>query len=132
KEVVWQVGRTGKLTPIGVMEPVELCGATIRSATLNNYGDITHKDLKSGSRVIIRRSNDVIPEVLSVVEHTKDSRDIPVPSVCPACGSKLEEFGANLFCVNSLHCEPQIVNKTVHLCSKNACDIDGISLKTAE
>ena len=66
------------------------------------------------------------------MEHTKDSRDIPVPSVCPACGSKLEEFGANLFCVNSLHCEPQIVNKTVHFCSKNACDIDGISLKTAE
>lgn len=132
KEVVWQVGRTGKLTPIGVMEPVELCGATIRRATLNNYGDITRKDLKTGSRVIIRRSNDVIPEVLSVVEHTKDSRDIPVPSVCPACGSKLEEFGANLFCVNSLHCEPQIVNKTVHFCSKNACDIDGISLKTAE
>lgn len=132
KEVIWQVGRTGKLTPIGVMEPVELCGATIRRATLNNYGDITRKDLKTGSRVIIRRSNDVIPEVLSVVEHTKDSRDIPVPSVCPACGSKLEEFGANLFCVNSLHCEPQIVNKTVHFCSKNACDIDGISLKTAE
>ena len=85
KEVIWQVGRTGKLTPIGVMEPVELCGATIRRATLNNYGDITRKDLKTGSRVIIRRSNDVIPEVLSVVEHTKDSRDIPVPSVCPVC-----------------------------------------------
>lgn len=132
KEVVWQVGRTGKLTPIGIMEPVELCGATIRRATLNNYGDIVRKDLKIGSRVIIRRSNDVIPEVMSVVEHTPASRDIERPEFCPACGSRLEEFGANLFCVNSLMCEPQIVLKTVHFCSKNACDIDGISLKTAE
>ena len=132
REVVWQVGRTGKLTPIGKMDPVELCGATIQRATLNNFGDITRKDLKTGSKVIVRRSNDVIPEVMSVVEHTPDSKDILKPEFCPSCGSRLTEFGANLFCVNSLNCKPQIVQKFVHYCSKNACDIEGISDKTAE
>lgn len=132
KEVHWQVGRTGKLTPIGIMGPVELCGATIKRATLNNFGDITRKDLKIGSKVIIRRSNDVIPEVLSVVEHTDGSKLIEKPQICPSCGSKLTEFGANLFCTNSLHCRPQIVSKLVHFCSKNACDVDGVSAKTAD
>lgn len=132
REVVWQVGRTGKLTPIGKMDPVELCGATIQRATLNNFGDITRKDLKTGSKVIVRRSNDVIPEVMSVVEHTPDSKDILKPEFCPSCGSRLTKFGANLFCVNSLNCKPQIVQKFVHYCSKNACDIEGISDKTAE
>lgn len=132
KEVVWQVGRTGKLTPIGIMQPVELCGATIRRATLNNFGDITRKELKTGSKVIVRRSNDVIPEVMSVVEHLPDSKVIEKPTICPSCGSALIEYGANMFCVNSLNCKPQIVSKLVHFCSKNACDIDGISVKTAE
>ena len=132
REVIWQVGRTGKLTPIGKMDPVELCGATIQRATLNNFGDITRKDLKTGSKVIVRRSNDVIPEVMSVVEHTPDSKDILKPEFCPSCASRLTEFGANLFCVNSLNCKPQIVQKFVHYCSKNACDIEGISDKTAE
>ncbi len=132
KEVNWQVGRTGKLTPVGIMEPVELCGATIKRATLNNFRDITRKELKIGSKVIIRRSNDVIPEVLSVVEYNKDSRHIEKPATCPSCGSKLIEFGANIFCTNSLHCKPQIVAKLVHFCSKNACDVDGVSAKTAD
>lgn len=132
KKVEWQVGRTGKLTPIGIMEPVDLCGATVRRATLNNFGDITRKDLKIGSKMIVRRSNDVIPEVLSVVEHFDDSKDITKPQTCPACGSKLVEWGAHIFCRNSLHCKPQIVLKLVHFCSKNACDIEGISIKTAD
>ena len=68
--VEWQVGRTGKLTPLGILEPVELCGATIRKATLNNYGDIERKRLKLNSFVYVRRSNDVIPEVLDVAEDT--------------------------------------------------------------
>ena len=132
EKVEWQVGRTGKLTPIGIMEPVELCGATIRRATLNNFGDIIRKDLKVGSKMIVRRSNDVIPEVLSVVEHFKDSKVITRPQVCPACGSELEEWGAHIFCRNSLDCKPQIVLKLVHFCSKNACDIEGVSIKTAD
>ena len=132
EKVEWQVGRTGKLTPIGIMDPVELCGATVRRATLNNFGDIIRKDLKVGSKMIVRRSNDVIPEVLSVVEHFEHSEDIEKPQFCPACGSELVELGAHIFCRNSLNCKPQIVLKLVHFCSKNACDIEGISIKTAD
>lgn len=129
-DVEWQVGRTGKLTPIAKLQPVELCGATIRRATLNNFGDITRKRLKKGALVFIRRSNDVIPEVLGAAEEGGD--DIVKPNVCPACGSPLQEVGANLYCVNAEHCRPQIVARIAHYCSKNACDIDGLSDKTAE
>jgi len=82
--------------------------------------------------MIVRRSNDVIPEVLSVVEHFEKSVDIEKPQFCPACGSELVELGAHIFCRNSLNCKPQIVLKLVHFCSKNACDIEGVSIKTAD
>ena len=127
-DVDWQVGRTGKLTPIGLLEPVELCGATIKRATLNNFGDITRKKLRKNALVFIRRSNDVIPEVLGSAED--GGQDIAKPTVCPACGSGLTEVGAHLFCTNASHCVPQIVARITHYCSKNACDIDGISEKT--
>lgn len=130
QSVEWQVGRTGKLTPIGHLEPVELCGATIQRATLNNFGDITRKKLKTGSLVFVRRSNDVIPEVLGSADDNGEV--IEKPSICPACGSALCEVGANLYCTNAEHCRPQIVARISHYCSKNACDIDGISDKTIE
>lgn len=93
------MGRTGKLTPLAQLEPVELAGATVRKATLNNYGDILRKDVKIGSRVLIRRSNEVIPEILGATEHTDDSREIEKPTVCPACGTPLNEVGAHLVLV---------------------------------
>ena len=129
-DVVWQVGRTGKLTPTAELQAVELCGATIKRATLNNYGDITRKGVKRGGLVFIRRSNDVIPEVLGAAD---DNGEIIVkPTHCPACASELQEVGAHLYCVNAEHCRPQIVARISHYCSKNACDIDGISDKTVE
>ncbi|MCM1042949.1 MAG: NAD-dependent DNA ligase LigA [Corallococcus sp.] len=129
-DVDWQVGRTGKLTPTANLEAVELCGATIKRATLNNYGDIVRKNLLLNSYVFLRRSNDVIPEVLGLAEKTTDSSPIAKPKVCPACGSTLEEVGAHLFCPNKNGCRPQIVARLTHYCSKPACDIDGISEKT--
>ncbi|MBO5411820.1 MAG: NAD-dependent DNA ligase LigA [Clostridia bacterium] len=130
KEVVWQVGRTGKLTPLALLEPVELAGATVSRATLNNYGDILRKDVKIGSRVLVRRSNEVIPEILGATEHTKDSKDVEKPTTCPACGSALEEIGAHLFCPNR-RCEPRVVAALDHYAGKNAMDIDGFSESTA-
>ncbi len=130
--VDWQVGRTGKLTPAANLEPVELCGATIRRATLNNYGDILRKNLSIGSQVFIRRSNDVIPEVLGLAQMGENSVEIVKPTRCPACNSILVENGAHLFCTNHLGCRPQIVSRLTHYCSKNACDIEGISDKTME
>ena len=71
KEVIWQVGRTGKLTPLALVEPVDLGGATVRKATLNNFGDVLRKDVKVGSKVLIRRSNEVIPEILGAIGDRK-------------------------------------------------------------
>ena len=131
KEVRWQVGRTGKLTPLAELEPVDLAGVTVRRATLNNYGDILRKDVKKGSKVLIRRSNEVIPEILGTVEHAAGSIDVQKPAVCPFCGSPLSETGANLFCPNRL-CRPRVVAKLAHYASKDAMDIEGFSEKTAE
>ncbi len=129
KSVTWNVGRTGKLTPLAHLEPVELCGATIRKATLNNYGDILRKKVKIGSRVFIRRSNDVIPEILGVAEDN-DGKPIVPPDVCPACGAKLYEDGAHIFCPNEYGCRPQVIGRLEHFTSKECMDIRGISEKS--
>ena len=130
KEVIWQVGRTGKLTPLALLEPVELGGATVSRATLNNYGDILRKDVKIGSRVLVRRSNEVIPEILGATEHFAESKEVEKPTICPACGSVLKETGAHLFCPNR-NCTPRIVAMLDHYASKNAMNIDGFSESTA-
>ena len=130
RDVRWQVGRTGKLTPLADLEPVELAGVTVRKATLNNYGDILRKDVKKGSKVLIRRSNEVIPEILGTVEHVPGSVDVQKPSVCPFCGTPLTEVGANIFCPNR-DCRPRIIAKIEHFCSKGAMDIEGLSEMTA-
>ena len=131
KEVIWQVGRTGKLTPLALLEPVDLGGATVSRATLNNYGDITRKDVKIGSRVLVRRSNEVIPEILGTTEHYPHSQEVEKPTICPACGTPLQEIGAHLFCPNKL-CTPRIVAALDHYASKNAMNIDGFSESTAQ
>ncbi len=131
KKVFWQVGRTGKLTPLAEIEPVELAGATVRRATLNNFGDLTRKDVKVGSRILVRRSNEVIPEILGAVSHVEGATPVEKPSVCPYCGSPVREVGANLFCPNA-DCPPRVVQKLTHYCSKNAADVDGMSEATLQ
>ena len=131
-DVTWEVGRTGKLTPLAHLEPVELAGARISRATLNNYDDILRKRVGIGSRVFIRRSNDVIPEILSSVEGDAPTAPIERPSVCPACGAHVEQRGAHMFCTNSLTCPPQIVARLAHFASRDAMDIETFSDKTAE
>ena len=134
EDVIWQVGRTGKLTPLAFVSPVELAGATVRRATLNNYSDIQRKRVKVGAKVYIRRSNEVIPEILGRVEAVDDTgeREVVKPTVCPACGSRLEERGAHIFCPNAETCPPQIVARLSHFASRDAMDIDTFSEKTAE
>lgn len=129
-DVVWQVGRTGKLTPLGIVEPVELAGATVKKATLNNYGDILRKGVKKGARVLIRRSNEVIPEILGTTEVYPDSVDVEKPTVCEYCKSELVEVGANLFCPNC-DCRPRVVANLTNFASKGGMNIDGFSEKTA-
>ncbi|MBR6737665.1 MAG: NAD-dependent DNA ligase LigA [Clostridia bacterium] len=128
-DVVWQVGRTGKLTPLGLVEPVDLGGVTVKKATLNNYGDLLKKGVKIGSRVLIRRSNDVIPEILGATEYPKNSVEVEKPTVCPYCKTTLVEDGANLFCVNQ-NCKPRVVGSLVHYSTKDAMNIEGFSEMT--
>ena len=131
-DVTWQIGRTGKLTPVAKVEPVELAGATVKQATLNNWQDIQRKRVKLGAKVWIRRSNEVIPEIMGRVdEYQEGERDIVRPQVCPACGAALQERGAHLFCPNRDGCKPQIVMRLSHFASRDAMDIDTFSEKTA-
>ena len=130
KDVKWQVGRTGKLTPLAILEPVDLGGVTVQKATLNNYGDILRKQVKINSRVLIRRSNDVIPEILGVTETFEDSLDVVKPTTCPYCGTEIIEVGANIVCPNT-DCKPRVIAKITNFASKNGMDIDGFSEMTA-
>ncbi len=131
KDIVWQVGRTGKLTPVCEIEPIELAGATVTHATLNNYDDIIRKDVAIGSTVFVRRSNEVIPEILGVAEHFETSQKIIKPETCPCCHEKLTYDGINLFCTNE-NCKDRVVAKLSHFVSKNAMNIEGLSEKTIE
>lgn len=130
--ITWQVGRTGKITPVAELEPTELCGVTIKRATLNNFNDINRKKLKLGDRVFIRRSNDVIPEVLSVAESYETSKPIEKPTLCPCCKAVLEDTGTEIYCPNHFGCRTQIVLKLAQFSSRNAMNIDGLSVKTLE
>ena len=131
-DITWQIGRTGKLTPVAELEPTELCGVTVKRATLNNYNDILRKKVKIGDKVFIRRSNEVIPEILAVAQTFNTSKVIQKPDTCPVCGTKLTETVANLYCPNHLGCAKQIIGRLTHFAGRQAMNIEGLSVKTIE
>ncbi|WP_102716574.1 NAD-dependent DNA ligase LigA [Paenibacillus castaneae] len=133
ESVSWEVGRTGKITPVARVEAVDLAGVTVQNCTLNNIGDIERKNLKYalGTHVTIRRSNDVIPEILGKADE-EPGEEIVFPVVCPSCGTELEQRGAHLFCNNKLGCQPQIIGRITHFASRDAMDIDTFSVMTAD
>lgn len=132
-DVEWNVGRSGRVGPTAILEPVELAGVTVKRATLNNMDDIARKGVRIGAEVFVRRSNDVIPEIMGIVpESLESSEEIKVPEVCPACGSHLILNGAHYFCENTLSCKPQLVKSIVHYACREAMNIEGFSEKTAE
>ena len=131
-DVVWNVGRTAKVTPSAILEPVDIGGVTVQRATLNNYDDILRKKVRIGSRVLIRRSNDVIPEILGTLPSDNETHEIEKPKTCPYCGSHLYQDGVHIFCPNTLSCVPQLVSRLTHFASRDAMDIEGFSEKTIE
>ena len=132
-DVEWNVGRSGRVGPTAILEPVDLAGVTVKRATLNNMDDIKRKGVMIGAEVFIRRSNDVIPEIMGVVESSlENATEIKVPETCPACGSHLVLDGAHYFCENTLSCKPQMVKSIVHFACRDAMNIEGFSEKTAE
>ena len=132
EKVTWELGRTGKLTPLAHVSPVEFEGVTVRKATLNNMGDIQRKKVSLGCRVWIRRSNDVIPEILGKVDDGAEGTEILPPVHCPACGGPVTAVGAHLFCLNRETCKPQAVMRLSHFASRDAMDITGFSEMTAD
>lgn len=136
-KITWEVGRTGKLTPLAHLSPVDICGVTVKRATLNNYDDIRRKRVRIGSEVWVRRSNDVIPEIMGVVwdgEGEAPETDIQPPTVCPACGGplvKLRQDGVHLFCLNRTSCRPQAIARMAHFASRQGMDIETFSTRTA-
>ena len=132
EDVVWQVGRTGKVTPIAILQPVELAGATVSRATLNNMDDIKRKQVLIGSRIFVRRSNEVIPEVLGLAEEADGAKAIEEPKVCPCCGEELTKKGPLLFCTNREGCFDQIEGRITHFASRDAFNIEGLNDKTVK
>lgn len=121
------VGRTGVLTPTGVFEPVTLAGTTVSRATLHNQDFITEKDVRVGSRVILRKAGEIIPEVVSVVENPQDSKPFTLPNTCPSCGQPVtrEAGEAATRCTNP-QCPAQLLRNLIHFASRDAMDIDGL------
>lgn len=132
EQVTWDVGRSGKLTPVAVVSPVELAGVTVKRATLNNFEDVQRKRVGIGSSVFIRRSNDVIPEILGATPDDVPREAILPPERCPACDSVLETRGAHIYCTNPLSCPPQIVGRIKHFASRDAMNIDSLGGQTAQ
>ena len=107
-----------------------MAGATVRKATLNNYGDVLRKKIKIGARVLVRRSNEVIPEILGTTDFFDNCQDVLKPTTCPYCGSPVVEVGANIFCPNN-DCRPRVIAKITNFASKGGMNIDGFSEMTA-
>ncbi len=129
-DITWQVGRTGRITPVAELEPVDIGGVTVQRATLNNFDDIQRKSVKIGSRAIVRRSNDVIPEVVGVVD--QEGQEVKIIENCPACGTKTQMIGAHLYCTNTENCPPQVINKLTHFAGRDAMNIETFNEKTAQ
>ena len=125
------VGRTGALTPVAVLAPVQVGGVTIEHATLHNADEVARKDVRVGDTVIIQRAGDVIPEIANVVieKRPPDSVAFKMPDVCPVCSASVEQVGAIHFCTGALSCPAQLKESIRHFASKRALDIEGLGDK---
>lgn len=126
-EIEVNVGRTGVLTPTGCFDPVTLAGTTVSRATLHNQDFITEKDIRVGSRVILRKAGEIIPEVVAVLSHPEGSQPYHLPERCPSCGEIVTrvEGEAATRCTNP-QCPAQLLRNLIHFASRDAMDIDGL------
>lgn len=130
-DIVPSVGRTGVVTPIAMLRPIELGGVTVSKATLHNVEHVKKLGVRAGDTVRVQRAGDVIPQVIEVVERGAAKRDWRPPTVCPSCGTALESRGPFLFCPNAFECRAQLVGRVVHYGSRHALDIEGLGDETA-
>jgi DNA ligase (NAD+) len=134
EEIAVGVGRTGKLTPVALLKPVDVGGVTVSRATLHNAGEVARKDIRKGDRVRIERAGDVIPAVVERIEEKGRSRSDPfeMPGSCPVCASPVEAQGANHYCTGGLSCPAQLKRGIMHFAWRNAFDIEGLGERTVE
>ena len=133
EDIVFSVGRTGKITPNAVLDPVRVAGSLVSRATLHNEDFILEKDLKIGDYVTLRKAGDIIPEVVKVIKERRDGseKDFKMIENCPDCGSKLERIEAIHYCLNP-NCPSRIIESLIHYASKDAMDIEGMGEKVVE
>ncbi len=133
-DIVVQVGRTGKLTPVAQLAPVDVSGVTVSRATLHNQDEIDRKDVRIGDTVRVRRAGDVIPEVIEVLLERRPDGAVPftLPANCPACGAKVEREGAAHRCPNGLACPAQLERHVTHFTARGAMDIVGLGGRTVK
>ncbi|WP_345990006.1 NAD-dependent DNA ligase LigA [Sulfurimonas sp. HSL1-2] len=133
RDVILQVGRSGVVTPVAVVEPVDIEGVVVERATLHNFDEIARKDIHIGDHVIILRSGDVIPKIIKVIPERRDGTEkaLARPTHCPVCGSELLDEGALIKCQN-LSCEARVVNAIIYFASKQCLNIDGLGDKIVE
>jgi DNA ligase (NAD+) len=134
EEIIVQVGRTGKLTPVALLKPVDVSGVTVSRATLHNAGEVAKKDIRVGDRVRIERAGDVIPAVVERIEDKGRRRSTPfdMPGTCPVCGSPVAAEGAYHYCTGGVSCNAQLIRGIDHFASRTAFDIDGLGHRTVE
>jgi DNA ligase (NAD+) len=133
-EIVVQVGRTGKLTPVAVLQPVDVSGVTVSRATLHNESEVLRKDVRAGDTVRVRRAGDVIPEVVEVLKERRPRGTMPfaMPAKCPVCDAPVEREGAYHVCTNGLACLAQLEGHVIHFAARGAMDIVGLGEKTVK
>ncbi len=131
-DIAVSVGRTGKLTPVALLRPVDVSGVTVSRATLHNQDEVRRKDVRIGDRVRIQRAGDVIPEVVEVLlEHRKgDPPEFQMPAVCPVCGFRVESKGAYHLCTGGWSCRAQQTGRIQHFASRGAMEIEFLGEKT--
>ncbi len=127
------VGRSGRVTPVAMLRPVELGGVTVSRATLHNREEVARKDIREGDRVRVQRAGDVIPQVVERIDEPGRKRGpvFRMPEECPSCGAALEVRGPLTVCPNGLACPAQLAGRLVHLGSRNALDVEGLGEETA-
>jgi DNA ligase (NAD+) len=132
-KIVPSVGRTGAVTPIAMLRPVELGGVTVSRASLHNREEVARKDIREGDRVRVQRAGDVIPQVLERLEEPgrRRGRSWRMPDACPSCGFELVERGPFTVCLNSFDCPAQLAGRIQHFASRGALDIEGLGEETA-
>lgn len=135
-KIIWQVGRTGKITPVVDMEPVDIDGSIVRRATLHNIKQLLEMQLYIGDTIIVHKAGDVIPEVKQILINLRpqNASVVQIPKLCPICNTKLitTDTDIDLYCPNYIGCKAQIVGRLVYYCTRGIANLTGLSQKTLE